>query len=299
MRDRLRFRPTNWPGAWFVNRRHADRHSGEQLGRRREDSRRLRRRRAGDSAAGVLSHGEPGPLPRYDGRHSADWLRRALRAGRAVAGSSPDASPDRSPACAKPPPHWRAVSLTEVSVHGRNEIAELATNFNIMSGEIAAREKRIVHLAQHDQETGLPNLRALKSACDQPAATHDPSTIFGAALGIDRFDHVRSAIGHTLSARVIAEIAERISDAHGELFVGRMTTETIAWSLSPKAPMPRCAASRTPSILPLNPSVLQTNGSTSTSRLASAATLITPTHACRCSSEPKLRWSKHVKRGGA
>ncbi len=37
--------------------------------------------------------------------------------------------------------------LTEVKVGGRNEIAELASNFNTMSGEIAAREKRIIHLA--------------------------------------------------------------------------------------------------------------------------------------------------------
>ncbi|RYG28342.1 MAG: HAMP domain-containing protein, partial [Burkholderiales bacterium] len=47
--------------------------------------------------------------------------------------------------------------LASVTVVGRNEIAELATNFNIMSGEIAAREQRIIHLAQHDHETGLPN----------------------------------------------------------------------------------------------------------------------------------------------
>lgn len=118
--------------------------------------------------------------------------------------------------------------LTEVRVNGRNEIAELATNFNIMSGEIAAREKRITHLAQHDQETGLPNLRALEIRIAGLRASNDPSVIFGATLGIDRFDHVRSAIGHALSARMIAEIAERISSAYGELFVGRMTTESIA-----------------------------------------------------------------------
>lgn len=118
--------------------------------------------------------------------------------------------------------------LAEVRVKGRNEIAELATNFNFMSGEIAAREKRIIHLAQHDQETGLPNLRALEDRIVALRASHDRTNVFGAVVGIDRFDQVRAAIGHALSARIIAEIAERISGAHSELFVGRMTTETIA-----------------------------------------------------------------------
>jgi diguanylate cyclase (GGDEF)-like protein len=117
--------------------------------------------------------------------------------------------------------------LAEVRVAGRNEIAELAANFNIMSGEIAAREKRITHLAQHDNETGLPNLRALQGRLTELRARAEPADIFGAAIGVDRFQHVRGAIGHALSARLIAEIAGRMSSAYSELFVGRMSTDTI------------------------------------------------------------------------
>ncbi|HEX5007605.1 MAG TPA: EAL domain-containing protein [Hyphomonadaceae bacterium] len=117
--------------------------------------------------------------------------------------------------------------LAEVRVAGRNEIAELATNFNIMSGEIAAREKRIIHLAQHDNETGLPNLRALQGRLADMRVKVEPAAIFGAAIGVDRFHHVRGAIGHALSSRLIAEISGRISSAYGELFVGRMSTDTI------------------------------------------------------------------------
>jgi diguanylate cyclase len=117
--------------------------------------------------------------------------------------------------------------LAEVKVAGRNEIAELASNFNTMSGEIAAREKRIIHLAQHDNETGLPNLRALQNRIGELRAGAAPEHIFGAAIGVDRFQHLRGAIGHALSARLIAGIAARISDSYHELFVGRMSTETI------------------------------------------------------------------------
>jgi EAL domain-containing protein (putative c-di-GMP-specific phosphodiesterase class I)/GGDEF domain-containing protein len=118
--------------------------------------------------------------------------------------------------------------VAEVRVKGRNEIAELASNFNIMSGENAAREKRIIHLAQHDHDTGLPNLLALDARAAEIRGYNDPATIFGAVLGVNRFDQVRAAIGHSLSSRLIGEIASRISGSFHELFVGRMTTETIA-----------------------------------------------------------------------
>src|SRR6185295_16129531 len=117
--------------------------------------------------------------------------------------------------------------VAEVRIEGRNEIAELAQNFNLMSGEIAAREKRIIHLAQHDNETGLPNLRALQDRLAEMRSRLEPQHIFGAAIGVDRFQHVRGAIGHALSARLIAEIAARVSGAFGELTVGRVSTETI------------------------------------------------------------------------
>jgi EAL domain-containing protein (putative c-di-GMP-specific phosphodiesterase class I)/GGDEF domain-containing protein len=117
---------------------------------------------------------------------------------------------------------------TDIKVKGRNEIAGLASSFNIMSGEIAAREKRILQLALHDRETGLPNLRGIETRLDAMRVGHHPATLFGAVLGIDRFSQLRGVIGHAPSARLIAEIAERISAAYSELFVGRMTTETIA-----------------------------------------------------------------------
>lgn len=117
--------------------------------------------------------------------------------------------------------------LAEVQVDGRNEIAELASSFNVMSGEIAARERRIIHLAQHDNETGLPNLRALDQSLAALRASADADRIFGAAVGIDRFQHVRGAIGHALSARLVAEVAARISSRCPDAAVGRVATDII------------------------------------------------------------------------
>jgi len=117
--------------------------------------------------------------------------------------------------------------LAEVRVAGRNEIAELAANFNTMSGEIAAREQRITHLALHDHDTGLPNLRSMEARLGDMRRQHDPGRLFGAMIGIDRFQHVRSAIGHAASTRLIGEIAARISAAYPEVSVARVTTDMI------------------------------------------------------------------------
>jgi diguanylate cyclase len=118
--------------------------------------------------------------------------------------------------------------LAKVEVSGRNEIAELAANFNIMSSEIAAREQRIFHLAEHDQETGLPNLRAVNGRLAVMRVASPPELIFGVILGVNRFDQVRAAIGHTLSAKLMAEIASRITRQYPELMVGRATTDALA-----------------------------------------------------------------------
>ena len=118
--------------------------------------------------------------------------------------------------------------LADVQVSGRNEITELAANFNIMSAEIAAREQRIFHLAEHDQDTGLPNLRALNGRLAVMRIASESENIFGAILGVNRFDQVRAAIGHALSARLMAEIGQRISSRHPDLMVGRATTDALA-----------------------------------------------------------------------
>ncbi|MDP3494314.1 MAG: EAL domain-containing protein [Hyphomonadaceae bacterium] len=118
--------------------------------------------------------------------------------------------------------------VAAVAVKGRNEIAELAANFNVMSSEIAAREQRILHLARHDQETGLPNLRALHEALAGLRKIAPPGNIFGAIISINRFDQIRGAIGHGLFSRLIAEIAKRSLNSGEGLHVGRATTGTIA-----------------------------------------------------------------------
>ena len=114
---------------------------------------------------------------------------------------------------------------TEVVVEGRDEIARLAESFNLMGQQISARERRITHLARHDVETGIPNLHALEHTLEAVEAARGEAHV--AAIGIDRFHQVRGAIGYSASARMIAQLAERLRDGVPGVFVGRISTDTL------------------------------------------------------------------------
>lgn len=109
-----------------------------------------------------------------------------------------------------------------VTAEGQDEIGRLAESFNQMATEIRERERRITHLALHDAETGLPNRLALEQAVE---GLQGP--LFVAALGVERFAHVRGAIGYALAARVIQEVGERLAGLQPDGAVARLSTAVL------------------------------------------------------------------------
>jgi len=99
-----------------------------------------------------------------------------------------------------------------VELSSGDELGRLAESFNAMAAEIRARERRITHLAMHDQETNLPNRLALDRAVKAMAddAADKALKVAVLALGVDRFTHVRGAIGYTLSAALVGEIGQAL-----------------------------------------------------------------------------------------
>src|SRR3569832_2081976 len=81
-----------------------------------------------------------------------------------------------------------------VQIGARDEVARLAASFNAMAAEIGERERRITHLALHDAETDLPNRLALERRLNDLA--RGARDLFVAAVGVDRFAHLRAAIGY-------------------------------------------------------------------------------------------------------
>jgi EAL domain-containing protein (putative c-di-GMP-specific phosphodiesterase class I)/GGDEF domain-containing protein len=100
----------------------------------------------------------------------------------------------------------------EVEVTTSDEMGRLAASFNAMAAEIRERERRITHLAMHDAETNLPNRLALDRAVEimAPKALEAGHQVAVLSLGIDRFAHVRGAIGYTLASALIAELGQAL-----------------------------------------------------------------------------------------
>ncbi len=94
-----------------------------------------------------------------------------------------------------------------VDVPGGDEFGRLAQSFNMMLGDLEAREAAIVQMSREDAETRLANRRAMND--DLQALGEETAHV--AVIRVMRFRHVRAAIGHTAAAQALVVLAERVS----------------------------------------------------------------------------------------
>jgi EAL domain-containing protein (putative c-di-GMP-specific phosphodiesterase class I)/GGDEF domain-containing protein len=120
----------------------------------------------------------------------------------------------------------REGDTADLAVEGRDELARLATSFNLMAQTIREREAHITHLAYSDSETGLANRRALQRAVELRLQGQGHDRFAVAVLLIDRFSHVRGAIGHELSHKLVAEVGGRLMQL-GCADVARLATASL------------------------------------------------------------------------
>jgi predicted signal transduction protein with EAL and GGDEF domain len=97
-----------------------------------------------------------------------------------------------------------------VRVETHDEIGRLSESFNTMAAEIRERERRITHLALHDQTTDLPNRRAIEQEIGRMAETAGEGLLVLATLGCDRFTEVRGAIGYALANALMGGVGARL-----------------------------------------------------------------------------------------
>jgi len=111
-----------------------------------------------------------------------------------------------------------------------DELGRLAESFNSMAAEIRERERRITHLAMHDQETNLPNRLALDRAVEALAAEAGGRGLKVAVLSINvnRFTHVRGAIGYALAAAMMGEIGQALQRLRPGDPIGRVANGVLA-----------------------------------------------------------------------
>ena len=113
----------------------------------------------------------------------------------------------------------------EVKITSNDEIGRLATNFNAMSAAIVDREQRITEMALRDVESGLPNSTALQHEIARLRAEGGMVVI---ALGIDRLDVVRNAIGYEMLSQLVKELAAHIARQSPDALCARVSTGRLA-----------------------------------------------------------------------
>jgi EAL domain-containing protein (putative c-di-GMP-specific phosphodiesterase class I)/GGDEF domain-containing protein len=121
----------------------------------------------------------------------------------------------------------------QVRIETTDELGRLAESFNTMATEIRDRERRITHLALHDGDTGLPNRLALERVAER-VGDLPSGQAYVAALGIERFNHVRGAIGYRLAAQAVRMIGNRLAGLAPASGVARIATDVLGFALVAK-----------------------------------------------------------------
>jgi diguanylate cyclase len=102
--------------------------------------------------------------------------------------------------------------LGEVSVHGNDELGDLATAINDMQRGISNREQEIAYQAFHDGLTSLPNRASLQERLERAIerAKDAGQTLAVLMLDIDRFKEINDTMGHAIGDLVLVEMAKRL-----------------------------------------------------------------------------------------
>ena len=115
-----------------------------------------------------------------------------------------------------------------VDIRSSDEIGRLATSFNTMAAEIRERERKITHQALHDGETGLPNRQALEQLLGT-LGERAAGQVYICTLGLDRFSHMRHAIGHKLAAQTVRMVGNRLGGLAPTCGVARISTDMLGF----------------------------------------------------------------------
>lgn len=111
-----------------------------------------------------------------------------------------------------------------VVVPTKDELSRLAESFNAMIDTIRERERKITQLAYHDAETRLPNRLALERRL---AAAQQPQRLYLAAIGVDRFAHMRGAIGYALAGSVLRTLGARLARLVPNAPMGQLSNDML------------------------------------------------------------------------
>jgi diguanylate cyclase (GGDEF)-like protein len=99
---------------------------------------------------------------------------------------------------------------TAVSVAGGEEFRALASTFNTMQHNIAAREADITHQAEHDPLTQLPNRQVVRRELSALAGAADGHASALILMELSNLRDINASLGHPVGDEVLREAARRL-----------------------------------------------------------------------------------------
>ena len=111
----------------------------------------------------------------------------------------------------------------------------LVESFTAMTGALGERERRITHLALHDDESGLPNRVALERVV-HGLADRPHGQVYVAALGVQRFDQLRDAVGYGQAGAAMRALGRRLAGLTSASGVCRLAPDGLGFTLVAQGP---------------------------------------------------------------
>lgn len=108
----------------------------------------------------------------------------------------------------------------KVELDDQSELGQLADEFNAMQSAVLTREKAIVHRANHNPLTELPNRHAAVQMVEDLVAQDRPFCIYH--LNLSRIKDVNESLGHEVGDRLIREAAKRLQSVPSCCFLGHL-----------------------------------------------------------------------------
>jgi diguanylate cyclase (GGDEF)-like protein len=103
-----------------------------------------------------------------------------------------------------------------VEVRGGHEFRSLAATFNAMQENIAEREARISHDANHDALTGLPNRAYAERHVEELLRSSPPPPVALILLEVVNLGEINASLGHHVGDSALREMARRLRQNCGE-----------------------------------------------------------------------------------
>jgi diguanylate cyclase (GGDEF)-like protein len=139
--------------------------------------------------------------------------------------------------------------FSEVRISTQDEMADLSNAFNTMAVAIKDREREIMHMARHDESTGLPNRSAFE---DHIATLRERGAEEGmvvVCIGIDRYVHIRAVWGVSYAHTLVGRLRDILVKIFDQAYIARLSADSLGLVLSPCAadqalPLARAIAAR-------------------------------------------------------